>query len=216
MLSQSIKDSIDSFYQDIKSSNLIYLNAKEGKLGPQNIQRYLASVRYLIQHTPIHLRLALQESQRRNQTELAAYFETKLIEEVGHDKWAEEDLVRMGQTPQDTLVAPAIRKLVDNNEQLILQNPELYLIYIFFAEYFTVLGGPEWLAMLQNNCGIPTSQMSVVDNHVELDKSHVMDGIAEINKLITNSQDSETYLAALRGSMQVMNEFYNDVGTCSN
>ena len=41
------------------------------------------------------------------------------------------------------------------------------MAYILFAEYFTVLLGPEWLAAIESGSGVPRSAVSVVAPHVE-------------------------------------------------
>jgi len=77
---------------------------------------------------------------------------------------------------------PALYELTDLIERYIRLNPNLYLPYILLAEYFIVLVGPRWLSALETKCRLPSRFISIVGNHVELDKSHVDEDLREISR----------------------------------
>jgi hypothetical protein len=215
MLSQNITREIDAFAEEMRRESPLFTNAREGRLGAPQVRRYLASIHHLIQHTPIHLVRARQEAERTGQSTLAAYYQRKWDEEQGHHLWAESDLAQLTPAhaaPIDADVSPAIVALVRHIEGIIAQNPLHYIAYTFLAEYFTVLCGGEWIELLNSQCGIPVEALSVVGNHVELDREHVREAIAELDALAPADADPAPFLAALRSSMDRIRAFYADVG----
>lgn len=215
MLSQILKEEIETYYAQAKLSNPLYVNAERGKLTSNELTRYVSNVLYLIQHTPVYLKLAELKSREYGMDKLAAFYREKLGEESGHDKWAEEDLdalkKKAGIIPHKDL-SSSILALVDYLRQTIENDPSLYLPYILFAEYFTVLAGPSWVANLEKKCGISPKMMSVVGNHAELDKDHVQDDLKAIDALVTK-EDVEPFLDVLKISVHFYEGFCSDVGT---
>lgn len=153
----------------------------------RQISRYLANVHYLITHTPIHLARARDRARAVGDDALARHFAHKMGEEIGHDKWAERDLSRVAPlltTPVKREVLPSMQSLVDYVAGVIDEDPTLYLAYILFTEQLMVMGGSEWLQLLEERCGIPRTSMTVVGNHVELDREHVEEALESIDDLV--------------------------------
>lgn len=102
------------------------------------------------------------------------YLEEHIREEVGHDQWASEDLHNLNSLylvlPRE--VSPSMKLLVSYIEKLIHRDVRLYLPYILFAEYFSVVAVPECAAALERHCTIPKSVVSVFTKHAELDVEH--------------------------------------------
>lgn len=218
MLSQELASEIESFYSDIRGNSPIFLNAEAGKLSEKEISRYLSGILYLVQHTPENLTAAKNQALARGENRLAAFFSTKLREEDGHDKWAEEDLDNIAKKFDSRVTAESsdhIRDLVIYTKKIIAQDPYLYVPYILFVEYFTVLAAPEWLPLLEDRCGIPQSMMSVVGNHAELDKFHVESGMREIDELVQPAYKAD-FIRTLRDSMAYFKAFYDEVGSIAN
>ena len=162
---------------------------------------------------PIHLRLARDHARLRRQERLAAYFEHKLGEEEGHDAWAARDIARISERSDARGAAapvPTMRELIVFLQETIEKEPMRYLAYILFAEYFTVVMGPEWVRALEQHCGIPTGAMTVITNHAELDKAHVAEGVAEIDALVGES-DRPALMATLSESMTHFERFLDEL-----
>jgi hypothetical protein len=155
----------------------------------------------------LHLKLAQERSTEMGFGALAVHFEQKLAEEGGHDRWAEDDLASLrtmsSELPEAGPLA-SMKALVDYIEKTIRGAPSSYLAYILFAEYLTVLVGPEWLALLEERCALPSSSMTVIGNHVELDRDHVSDGLRAIDAVVSDAG----YLPAMRDTLhQSMRHF---------
>src|ERR1044071_2280482 len=111
--------------------------------------RYLRSLHFLIQNTMDHLSVAEESARSKGRERLASHFALKKVEETGHDQWAETDMQNLGDKfgppiPHDP--TPEMRAIVDANADIVRDDPYLYLVYMFFAEYLTVAMGPEWIA----------------------------------------------------------------------
>ena len=162
---------------------------RAGTLSAAVITHYLANVHFLIGHTPVYLARARERARALGDLPLADHFQHKIEEEVGHDVWAERDLesmTRLTVQPADLAVAPSMKSLIDYLARTIDEDPCLYLSYIAFAEYLIVILGPQWLALLEEKCGIPTTSMSVIANHAELDRAHAEEAFARIDDLVAN------------------------------
>jgi len=173
----------------------------------------LASVLYLVRHTPLHLALARDVATRSGQRELAAFFDDKLAGEAGHDVWAENDLTALSRRfllEAEVAPASAIVALVRDLEALIRRDPAAYLPYIFFAEYVTVLVGPFWVSMLDERCGVPAQTLSVVSQHAELDREHIREGREAIDRLLASTQEP-ALLATLALSMRHFTAFCDEL-----
>jgi hypothetical protein len=115
------------------------------------------------------------------------HYEEKRVEELGHEKWADGDIANLTDgvlSPARADVVPAVHELVRFLTETIDEDPPLYLSYILFVEYLTVLLGPEWLLLLEQRCGIPRSSMTVIGNHVEADQGHVEEALDRIDALV--------------------------------
>jgi hypothetical protein len=190
MISSILKQDIDRYVGELRSTRPLLARARAGTLPPATIGKYISSIHYLLTQTPVHLRLAEQRARDLGAQELAAYFATKRADEDGHHEWAESDLAHLRDAFGEAVGAPspaqAMLALVEQTRAAISEDPYSYLAYILFAEYFTVTIGPEWLGALHASCGVPSSAMTSVANHVELDKHHVLEGCREIDAIVTD------------------------------
>src|SRR5262249_23738884 len=155
-----------------------------------------------------------RRAEELGRTELAQYFEQKRQEEVGHDRWADNDIVMLrGMFGVGPTVTPAtsITELLGYLRDLITDEPANYLAYILFVEYLTVLVGPEWLKLVEERCGIPMSAMTVVGNHIDLDKTHVVDGLREMDQLVGHASSVEPLRDALHASMKYFDGFCSEM-----
>ncbi len=214
MIGEALSDAIIQYVAVCRIRNPLFTKANDGTLSPPLIARYLASVHQLVLHTPIHLRKARQVAEARGEHALVAHFEHKLTEEAGHDAWAARD--REGLARKTGVVAPdaavqTMTVLIHHIDALIEKDPALYLAYILFAEQLIVLMGGEWLELLETRCGIPKTVMSVVGNHVELDKDHVAEALDEIDDLVGDPSKLPAMRDALTSSMLKFDAFCVEV-----
>jgi pyrroloquinoline quinone (PQQ) biosynthesis protein C len=214
MISEILRTEIEAFASDFRAKSRLLRSAKEGQLSHAIVERYLASIRFLLQHTPPYLTLARSAAVASGHLQLASYFERKLGDEAGHVEWAEADLERLTDVsgvrgPRKP--EPAVVDLMRDVRKTIEQDPFLYLPYILFTEYFTVLMGPEWLSALQAHCGVPMEAMTAVSQHVELDRHHVEDGCREIDELVKDEKLHALLRASLQRTMERFSVFCDEL-----
>jgi hypothetical protein len=215
MIAQTLKLMIEAYADRTLSENRLLGLARAGRLTPDTLAAYLFNVRYLIRHTPPYLERARVSAEARGWTNLATYYARKARDEHGHERWADADLARvrakLGVLPP-VCPAEAMVELVGYLRELIDAHPHRYLAYILFAEYFTVLAGPSWLAALERSCGVPASFLTSIGNHMELDKLHVAEGVAEIDALLPDPRELAALEETLRRSFEYFERFCVELG----
>jgi hypothetical protein len=188
MIADALKIAIEHQARSSRTHNALWSSASEGRASPQAIARYLASLRHMIGGTSICLRRARDRALAHGRPELADYFVAKLAEEDGHVVWADEDVVVHEHRFGTAVQAPveAMKRMLQRNLELIDRDPELYLAYIFWAEYFTVLVGGGFAQMLVERCGMPLEALTCLTKHVELDVDHAEEGMELIDELVAD------------------------------
>jgi pyrroloquinoline quinone (PQQ) biosynthesis protein C len=210
-ISELLKAEIDEYAAELRRSNRLLALAQSGAVTPAMLGEYFAGVTYMINRTVPHLRLARDIASSRGAAALATYFERKIREEAGHEKWAHADLEHLGAHYGASLsreASPAIVSLAAAIEEIIRSEPHAYLAYTFFTEYFTVTLGPEWVDALEVRCGVPREGMTVQTRHIELDRKHVAEGAAEIDELV-DDRHIDALRAMLERSMRHYSVFWD-------
>jgi len=204
---------ISGFAERLQREHPLMQAALQGRVAPVTVARYLAGVRCLLEHTPIHLGTAASVALQQGLPELVEYFEHKLREEEGHARWAESDLAELdrafGVTASD--VPSSMLSMVAYLGEVVRYQPRHYPGYILLAEHLTVRAGGVWVKALGDHCGIPLSALSSIAKHVELDQFHVAEGRDEINHLLHDIEDPEPLLETLQCAMSHFEAFCDEL-----
>jgi hypothetical protein len=209
-----LKSDLDSYASDMHRANAMFAGAAEGRMTAEKVGYYLSNVRLLLQATPVHLERARLRALALGDHDLAGHFATKRVEERGHDRWAENDLKNLEEEKQ---VAPSneyasgLLGLLHFLEATIDRDPATYLAHIAFAEYVIATRGGEWLALIEERCGIAMRMMTAVGNHVELDKDHADEGFEVIDRLVTNPAKLDAMRGVLHRVIGYFEEFSSQV-----
>lgn len=210
MMGESVRLAVECQARRMRVENPFFVAASEGKVTPRAAARYVENLRYAFALTPVCLSRARAVAAARGLHELADFFERKLAEEAGHDAWAVDDLQRLGEAKGadcEGYSVSAFSELATLLLELIDRDPRLYLVYIFFAEYVTVLLGSELLEQLQSRCGIPRDLLTSLGRHVELDAHHADEGIEALDCYL----DDPSLLPSARALVSCFAESYEDV-----
>ncbi len=201
MIGNALRVEIERYSADIRRMNPLFTKVDDGTMTRASIARYLVNLHALLAHSPTVFFHAAARARALGDVKLAEHYEQKHGEEQGHDVWAERDIQRVSDVvpamPSDDIV-PAMNELLAYLDDMVEADPSMYLAYMFCAEYFTVILGPEWLAGLEARCGIPRSSMTAIDNHVELDKHHVEEALDCIDELVADPRKIEPMREVLR------------------
>lgn len=214
MISHALRVEIEVTAVSIRQTNPLLTKAERGQFTSEMLTRYLSNIRVILRETPISLSRAAARARAIGDDDLARHWEAKRGEEEGHDHWAESDLasVTMRSTiPPSLDELPSARAIIDFQRAVIDEDPALYLSYVLFTEYLTLLLGPEWLRNLSEKCGIPRSSMTVIDNHIELDKDHVEEALENIDALVGDPRKLPRMREVVRESIALFEKFCVEV-----
>jgi len=202
MIADALRAEIETFAKTKCRGNLLFRMAEEGNVDTVCIRAYLTNLHHLLRHTPICLVRARKRALALGKTDLAEHFRHKLIEEAGHFRWAEDDLASLpGALQPSAGVLRSMERHIAFIIESIDEDPTLFLAYILFGEYFTVVLGPEWLRLLEERCGIPRTSMTVIDKHIEIDQGHVEEALDTIDDLVADPRMLPRMREVLRDSM---------------
>jgi hypothetical protein len=212
-LATQLKTAIESWADDLRQKSALGAVARQGKLPPRAVALYLESLRYLFQNSQLNLALASAACKSSGQSELAEYFASKAHEEIGHDRWASDDLSRL---PEAAVIgvcpSPAIVSLVEWQRALIVQHPVCFVAYALWAEYFTVLLGDEWLDALAAS-GYEREQVTAITKHLLADGEHAARGFADIDRLWHGQPAAAVILHAVERAGQIFERFCDEIST---
>lgn len=197
MNANDLKAQVEKHLDRFREHNPLLVRARTGTLTHRQFLDYLNNLMYFFHHSVIHLDIARTRALQLGNEEIVPFLEEKVREERGHDRWASNDLRRSGSTQEGFdlgRVAPGTHRILAYSVDLIGEDPELFLAYMFFHEYITVAGGPELLADLDARCGIPVDHVTSIAHHVKLDRHHVEEDLVEISAVLERSPEKAPLL----------------------
>jgi hypothetical protein len=206
MIADALRHEIELHADRARTGNRLLHLVRDGRVEPEAIGRYLVMLRYMIGNTPGNLMRATERAAENGRPDLAAYYTEKLAEEDGHEQWAIDDLAvfqgAYGFRP-DPEPVPATVELQTFLENIIEVDPVLYLSYVFWAEYFVVLVGGEYVQCLVERCGLPPAALTCLANHVVLDDGHTDENIEAIDRLVGDPRYLVRMREVLRRAMEL-------------
>jgi len=204
---------VSSFAERLQREHPLMQAALQGRVAPLTVARYLAGVRCLLEHTPIHLETAATVAREHGPPELVEYFRHKRREEDGHARWAESDMAELERVfgVSASEVPSSMLSMVAFLGRIVRNQPCHYPGYILLAEHLTVQVGGVWVKALGDHCGIPLSALSSIAKHVELDQFHVAEGRDEINHVLRSLDEPAPLLETLRGAMSHFEAFCDEL-----
>lgn len=218
MIGEALRIEIEA-YAARRDDIPVFRAAARGEMTIQMARAYVTNLGHMISLTPPYMRQARDRAMVLGDERLSAFFANKVRQEEGHIVWAEQDLRSLERREHDgepdssrVMVTPltkSVKELAAWLTQMIDENPVLYLPYIAFAEYTTVIIGPAWLDLLEQRCGIPRAAMTVIDNHVELDRAHAEEAFACIDDFVTDPK----MLAPMRAVLAKTIEYFTAICT---
>lgn len=207
-----VKTSIDAWSERLMRESKLARVAGEGALGPRALALYLESLRYVFLNSQQNLATAAARSRALQFEDLAAHFDEKVVEERGHEAWAQRDLTRLPKQATERLQpAQGSRRLVALQQELIAEHPICFLAYAVWAEYFTAMLGPAWLSMLAQS-GYEREDVTAVANHVEADSEHAELGLAALDRLWRGEPDAAIVIAAITRAQRAFETFCDEIG----
>lgn len=182
-VSSAVQQTIERVTADLRASTPLADLARSGRFPPRALAFYLESLRYLFAQSELNVDRAIVTLRSRGELRYAEYFVEKIADERGHAAWAQRDLSQLSAAAtRDIQPAQAVMRLIELQRCLFERHPLYFVVYILWAEYFTVIVGDEWVEALAGS-GYEQRQLSAVVNHVEADREHVRAGFEALARL---------------------------------
>jgi hypothetical protein len=205
MIGIALRTDIETWAARRNERSLFHM-ARDGRLTTAMVKRYIANVTWSIRRTAGHMKDARDRALELGNERIAKFYAEKIHEEAGHEAWGDADLeslTRLVAAPPE--ITAAFVDIDAYVTEIIEKDPSLYLAYLALAEYVTVLLGPELLQNIQDHCGVPRTSMTVVDNHIELDRDHAEENFGVLDDLVGDPR----MLAPLREALAKMLGFFD-------
>lgn len=212
-----LKRLIEQWAEEYKAENPVIKLTEKGQLTRFQLANYTYNIIYLTLQGFCQLRLNRSLAAQQGLWDLLEFYDQKIIEEAGHEKWAENDLKALKLTPEEKRhleVLPSALRLSDHVYAHSFKNPTLLMTYFYFVEYFTVLAGKVWLEEIKNKTTFSQNQLTIYANHVILDQDHAEEGLEVVGNFIQKYPDllrleeAETYLTT---AVRYFNQFTDEV-----
>ncbi|MBC7530522.1 MAG: iron-containing redox enzyme family protein [Oligoflexus sp.] len=190
LIAERVKKQTEVYANFLEKEEPFNIQMNSGVLSAESYANFLFNIEYLIKHTPIHLNLALKKTE--DNPELHEYFRNKFDEEQGHDEWAIEDRKKVMKKIDSVTFFPQVSlemwRYVRELEAVIDRDPRLYLTYIFYTEYLTVLVANRMKIGLVK-CGFGDDPVEVLTKHAELDVHHTAEGMEAIKTFLPQTEE---------------------------
>jgi hypothetical protein len=206
-----LKLEVENYYKAIQTESALYKQLDNATLKRDHYAIFINNLHYLVTHTVPHLKLAAEVSRKQQRLDLEKFFAEKIAEEIGHEEWAKDDLHQAGAVTSDETIALTMKQYCLDQSMHIKNEPVSYLGHIFFAEYFTVIAGPKIESDIKKNPNLVDFGATIITNHAELDKAHVVDDLAIINGLTVSSEDKRKIYDGLQRAFKFYSEFIDEV-----
>lgn len=175
MLSNFSKRYIEKKFLNLRQNHAFFKSGVTVRWDASDKKIYLGTLRFIFLQTCVHLRNAGFKASVDKNFEMKSFFEQKMAEEAGHEKWAEDD-AQKASISIETLekhIAPEGVMLMNYVSGIIKSNYKSYVFYMLVAEYFAVLMSPVLFEKLSMHHETRHS-LSSISNHEAADKHHIV------------------------------------------
>ena len=209
-LAEQLMADIEKFWTDVKTNHPFYTGILGENIEARIISSFIANTDFIVNLTPVHLSLAKNVSLEYGEKDLADFFLSKIKEESGQNHWAHGELIGFRNDGRQTAEVPPLETILSiarYNENLIKKNPYLYMVHIFFAEYFTDIASSQYFSRRKN-----ISDKNLVHQHTGLDKKNINEFKAMFSNLPSEKIGSpEKYRTTLQDVFGLYKNFWTEI-----
>jgi hypothetical protein len=185
---KEIRENIHVLALRMVQTNSFLVKAKAGTLSRSEIAVYLFNLMHVFRTAPEYLTFAANRADELNLTQVSAFMRQKFGEELGHDQWAKDDLKNYSaDISRELTIHPETVEIISYVKRIIEQDPRLYLAYMTFVEYLTVVSAPEFLKSLEEKCDVKRSEITAIANHEVADQHHSEENFEYIERFILDT-----------------------------
>lgn len=195
-------------------SNRLFAAMAAGRVTLAAYKMLLRETYHFVKFTVPHLELAAERI-RGLDLELAEIFYHHAKEELGHDRWALEDLAALGEDPAATRRSdplPHTAALVAYQYDTIVRgNPKAILGLEYAMEGVTAESGGQGIAFLKKALTLPDNALRFFTRHVTVDAGHVESDRDIITRFILTPVDQAAVLRNAGDSLILYGAMYDGI-----
>lgn len=209
-----LKSEVENFAARLTSSNTFFRKVKAGKISKREVGIYVYNIWEVIKLTPVHMRKSIESSDNSGMTLVKEFFEERYPEEQNHHLWAENDLNQLNFTEdkkKELFITQGIKRLIPLLDLMSEKNPVGYIAYNFLVEYLTVLSAPNLIRDLEEKCNISKNQLSVLGNHVETDKNHILEDLKVLSNIFSTYPEKCQFMPEIRKCMGFLDFNFEEI-----
>lgn len=211
---QKIISLIEDRMEFILRSNSLFLALREREPKKNELAQYITDTHFLITFTQPNLKKALNASIAIYNTKLSYYFLEKIFEEIGHEKWAEEDLKNNNISNRSDNHSPtkSMQSLVSFLSKMASESPLNYSAYVLVAEETVAKFGDRVLQLFRASKN-GNNTLSVIDKHINLDIAHSESDKNKLTEIFTdlNRQELDGVIATVNESLNLINSAFEEI-----
>ena len=212
-LGDDLKNVVVNFSNKMKTENQIFKKAETGELRREQVGLYLFNVYFLLAQAKDQNRSAALVSKERGIKSLESFFNTLVELEDGNDTWAVNDLSDFGfdeMFVEKFYVTPAMEEYAKFVQEIAEKRPHSYAAYHYLSANIALNAGAEWLNLLQLNCGISMSEITVLSRYQLLDNEYNINDFNLVDHF-DDGLDTTEVLEDLNKSFNYLFKFLNEV-----
>jgi hypothetical protein len=214
-IADELKAFIEKYAQNIKVNSLLFEKSKTGELTREQVGLYLFNLYFILSQATVRTETALKVARSRGLDKLALFFEDLIEFEKGHDEWAVDDLDKFGfdELLLDSFtIVPAMKEISAFMHELAQRRPHSYIACHFYSAYIALLIGPEWLELLQLNCGISVTEVSIMQKYQLFDEEYNFNDFSKVENF-TDGLDVVRVVSDLEIINKLFTLFLNEIAT---
>jgi hypothetical protein len=212
-LGEQLKEIIERYANNIMANSTLIEKAQKGTLKREQIGLYLFNLYFILSHSPVHTYNAKKVALKKGWTDLADFLEELIDFEKGHDDWAVDDLENFGLDEMlidKFSIVPATKELAAYLHEISQRRPHSYVAYHFYSAYMALLIGPQFLNLLQLNCGISISEISIMTKYQLLDDEYNFNDFTKVESF-TDGLIENRVVADLEVINKCFTLFFNEI-----
>ena len=204
---------IEKYAKDIKERSLMFEKAKNGTLKREQIGLYLFNIYFTLSQAPLRTRTTMKVAEKKGYDDVALFLKGLIEYEKGYDDWAVNDLENFGfddQLIDSFTIVPAVKEISAFMHEMSQRRPHSYIACHFYSAYLALLIGPEWLNLLQLNCGISMTEVSIMTKYQLFDNEYNFNDFKKVENF-TKGLDVNRVVLDLEVMNKLFTLFLNEV-----
>lgn len=192
---KEVQDSIFNLGRELMDEHPFFQRIKNENLPKKTLGIYFYNVKELVTETVPNLKRAVEVSKNQKLgEELTSTLEKKILEEDGHEQWAQDDLNRL-QLSKEEIKEMKLTKTMSHFLPYIIDvaktDPLSYFIYAYYIEELMVVAGPHVLSAMMKSSGVGEDYFTIISTHIEFDQDHAGEGAEVLDRLLQNISEGQ-------------------------